>query len=403
MVEVKASTFKLAEAERSYCSQLAKMNNVLMDGVLVDMAQATDLIRAVSEEEIKEALFNIGDDRAPPPEGFSAHFFKRAWRIVGTDFCDAIREFFSSGDLKNHGCQTCFGPSRYDRSCPGCLCPGEGMVENIYLVQDLLNRYGWSRISPRCIMKIDLRKAYDTINWGFMKEVLTGLGFPSLFVGWLCSALQPLRILFLCQGLNITHLAFADDLFLFSRGDVPSVQLLLNKLESFGDCSEVRVSIQKSNLFAAGIPRDDIEIIKNISSFSEGRFPFRYLGLPVATTKLTIAQFHPFTDRIAGYINFWAGMNLSYAGRCEMIRSILQGVECFWLSSLPIPAGIRERPIRMCRNFLWGDLLVPVFLQSACRIFYCCFCCYWFHLLSVVAVISKAGIEFAEAGLVLIS
>ncbi|GFZ11471.1 hypothetical protein Acr_22g0008690 [Actinidia rufa] len=104
----------------------------------------------------------------------------------------------------------------------------------------------------------------------------------------------------------------------------------------------------------AGISRDDLEAIKSISGISEGRFPFRYLGLPVASTKLTIAQFHPFTDRIAGYLNAWAGMKLSYAGRCELIRSILQGVECFWLASLYIPAGIRDRLIRMCRNFLWG-------------------------------------------------
>ena len=38
-----------------------------------------------------------------------------------------------------------------------------------------------------------------------------------------------------CQGLNITHLAFADDLILFSRGDVASVQLMLDKLGSFGE------------------------------------------------------------------------------------------------------------------------------------------------------------------------
>ena len=157
-----------------------------------------------------------------------------------------------------------------------------------------------------------------------------------------------------CQGLNITHLAFADDLMLFSRGDVESVQVLMNKMRRFGDCSGLRVSMEKSNLYAAGISRDDLEAIKSISGFSEGRFPFRYLGLPVASTKLTIAQFHPFTDRIAGYLNAWAGMKLSYAGRCELIRSILQGVECFWLASLYIPAGIRDRLIRMCRNFLWG-------------------------------------------------
>ncbi|GFY93058.1 hypothetical protein Acr_08g0014540 [Actinidia rufa] len=141
---------------------------------------------------------------------------------------------------------------------------------------------------------------------------------------------------------------------LFSRGDVESVQLLMNKMRRFGDCSGLRVSMEKSNLYAAGISRDDLEAIKFISGFSEGRFPFRYLGLPVASTKLTIAQFHPFTDRIAGYLNAWAGMKLSYAGRCELIRSILQGVECFWLASLYIPAGIRDRLIRMCRNFLWG-------------------------------------------------
>ena len=83
-----------------------------------------------------------------------------------------------------------------------------------------------------------------------------------------------------CQGLNITHLVLADDLILFSREAVTSVQLLLNKLWSFGDYSGLRVSMQKSNLFAAGIPRDDLETIKSLSGFSDGRFPFRYLGFP---------------------------------------------------------------------------------------------------------------------------
>ena len=85
------------------------------------------------------------------------------------------------------------------------------------------------------------------------------------------------------------HLTFADDLILFSRGDVTSVQVLLNKLGNFGDYYVLKVSLQKSNFFAVGIARDDLEIFKNNSSFSEGIFPFRYLGLPNAATKLTIA------------------------------------------------------------------------------------------------------------------
>ena len=164
LVELKSSALKLAEAERSFCSQLTKMkflkesdkgskffhdliksnksksqivsltlsvgsrttslqpvskaflnfykgllgssspcsqldNPILLDGEQVSGAQASDLIRAVSDEDIKSALFSIGDDKSPGLDGFSAYFFKRAWSTVGSDFCEAIREFFSSGQL----------------------------------------------------------------------------------------------------------------------------------------------------------------------------------------------------------------------------------------------------------------------------------------------------------------
>ena len=49
-----------------------------------------------------------------------------------------------------------------------------------------------------------------------------------------------------------------------------------------------------------------------------------------------------------------AGATLSYAGRCELIKSVLQGVECFWLSILPFPKGVKDKVISLCRNFLWG-------------------------------------------------
>ncbi|GFY91496.1 hypothetical protein Acr_07g0016920 [Actinidia rufa] len=481
MMKAKQTAFKLAEAERSFCSQqLAKMKypkdsdkgskyfhdliksnrnksqivsislsdgsrstsqqqvnesfiefyknllgsssdcsaidiSILMNGKLVDDGQATELMRAITDKEIKESLFSIGDDKAPGPDGYSAHFFKRAWNIVGTEFCEAVKEFFSSGQIlkqMNHSMialvpKSC-NASKVEEFRPIACCnvsykviskilagrlsvilpnlidsaqaafvQGRSMVENIYLVQELLFRYGWSMISPRCIMKIDLRKAFDTINWAFVKEVLMGLGFPNLFVGWIMQCIsttsysisingsmhgffkgyQGIRqgdpispFLFVlcleylsrslnqlkdnqdfnfhprCKDLNITHLAFADDLILFSRGDVDS--------ESQGK------TLRVSSLYQVLL--------------WQGRLPFRYLGLPVSSTKLTIAQFQPFTDRISGHLNTWTSLKLSYAGRCELISSVLQGVECFWLASLPIPTGIRERLIRMCRNFLWG-------------------------------------------------
>ncbi|GFZ09863.1 hypothetical protein Acr_21g0004620 [Actinidia rufa] len=50
---------------------------------------------------------------------------------------------------------------------------------------------------------------------------------------------------------------------------------MLNKLRTFGDCSGLKISMQKSNLFVAGISREDLESIKSVLGFTVGRLPFR--------------------------------------------------------------------------------------------------------------------------------
>ncbi|GFY83790.1 hypothetical protein Acr_03g0005640 [Actinidia rufa] len=100
------------------------------------------------------------------------------------------------------------------------------------------------------------------------------------------------------------------------------------------------------------INSSDMEAIKDITKFSQGSFPFRYLGIPVADSRLRISQYSPLIDKITNYISAWAGANLSYAGRTELVKLVLQGVECFWLSILPILAGVKAKIVQLCRNFL---------------------------------------------------
>ncbi|GJT55892.1 hypothetical protein Tco_0990946 [Tanacetum coccineum] len=59
--------------------------------------EATDMIREVTDKEIKNALFDIGDNKAPGPDSYSSIFFKKAWGIIGKDVCDAVKEFFLLG------------------------------------------------------------------------------------------------------------------------------------------------------------------------------------------------------------------------------------------------------------------------------------------------------------------
>ena len=59
---------------------------------------------------------------------------------------------------------------------------GRKMATNIFLVQELLREYGRKRTSPKCLMKIDFRKAFDSVQWGFLQSLLGTLGFPPKFV-----------------------------------------------------------------------------------------------------------------------------------------------------------------------------------------------------------------------------
>lgn len=46
-----------------------------------------------------QTIFDIGQEKALGPGGYSSCFFKKSWNIVGYDVCQAIKELFQSGCL----------------------------------------------------------------------------------------------------------------------------------------------------------------------------------------------------------------------------------------------------------------------------------------------------------------
>ncbi|GKD35365.1 hypothetical protein Tco_1250874 [Tanacetum coccineum] len=60
---------------------------------------ASDMVRNVTAQEVKEALFSMGNDKSPGPDGYTAAFFKEAWDVVANDVTNAICEFFRNGTL----------------------------------------------------------------------------------------------------------------------------------------------------------------------------------------------------------------------------------------------------------------------------------------------------------------
>ncbi|GJU00790.1 putative reverse transcriptase domain, reverse transcriptase zinc-binding domain protein, partial [Tanacetum coccineum] len=115
--------------------------------------------------------------------------------------------------------------------------------------------------------KVDIQKAYDMVDWDFLREVLVGFGFivdkRGLRQGdplspYLFTLVMEILTLMLhrrvrdtslytyhryCSILKLINLFFADDLFLFAHGDVGFVSIIKDALEEFKDASGLILSL----------------------------------------------------------------------------------------------------------------------------------------------------------------
>nr|GEU30806.1 hypothetical protein [Tanacetum cinerariifolium] len=173
--------------------------------------------------EVKEVLFSIGDDKSPGPDGYTVAFFKDAWDVVANNVTNAICEFFRNGTLLkelNHTiialiskvksptrvndyrpiscCNLLFKciskiiANRIKHSLKSLIRPnqsafilGRTSTDNILLTQELMYNYHLDRGTPRFAFKVDIQKAYDTVDWDFLRVILHGFGFHDRMISWI--------------------------------------------------------------------------------------------------------------------------------------------------------------------------------------------------------------------------
>ncbi|GKV22537.1 hypothetical protein SLEP1_g32399 [Rubroshorea leprosula] len=61
----------------------------------------------------------------------------------------------------------------------------------------------------------------------------------------------------------------------------------------------------------------------------------------------------PIIDKIHQRIGSWATKFLSYAGRVQLVNSVLFHIQVFWSGALLIPKKVLKLIDAACRNFIW--------------------------------------------------
>ncbi|KAL9178235.1 hypothetical protein ABFS82_01G112800 [Erythranthe guttata] len=75
----------------------------------------------------------------------------------------------------------------------------------------------------------------------------------------------------------------------------------------------------------------------------------------------------PLLDKIEQAIGAWTRQTLSYAGRLEILKTVVQGTCCYWLSIFSIPHAVIDRIETICKTFLWGAAAPKVTWPKLCK------------------------------------
>lgn len=135
-----------------------------------------------------------------------------------------------------------------------------------------------------------------------------------------------------CHQHGISNLCFADDFILFFHDDYDYVKVIHDSLDEFKKCSGLVPSMQKSMAFFANVSVRMKARHMQLLPFEEGSLPVRYLGVPLVSSRLLHQDCKVLIDRVKNKLNDWKNKSLSFAGRVQLIISVLSAMHIYWSS-----------------------------------------------------------------------
>ncbi|GJV27431.1 RNA-directed DNA polymerase, eukaryota, reverse transcriptase zinc-binding domain protein [Tanacetum coccineum] len=260
----------------------------------VSHEEANRMIRGISNVEIKNAMFEIEDSKAPGE--------------VNATLISLVPKI-----------QT---PNK------SAFIVGRHITDNILLAHELFKGYNRKQRVKKVSFKIDLQKAYDTINWDFLRSVLLKFGFPVKMVEWImmcvCSTKFSISINGDREGYFKGGRGLRQGILFFCHGDIQSVSAIKCTLEEFSKYSGLKANMGKSNVFFSGMNDVEQQVILDLIPFAVGRLRVKYLGVPLITKKITKADCKPMIEKVKNRI-YWASVFLLPKNVIDEINKVLKG------------------------------------------------------------------------------
>ena len=90
-----------------------------------------------------------------------------------------------------------------------------------------------------------------------------------------------------------------------------------------------------------------------VNTCQSGKYPFRYLGIPMHFRKLSNADWRIIEEKFEKKLSSWKGKHMSVGGRLVLINSVLTSLTMFMLSFFEVPKGVLEKLDYYRSRFFW--------------------------------------------------
>ncbi|KAL0283735.1 UNVERIFIED_CONTAM: hypothetical protein Sangu_2869800 [Sesamum angustifolium] len=204
--------------------------------------------------------------------------------------------------------------------------------DNILMAQEIIHHFDLRYKNNNLVIKLDMSKAYDRVDWNFLLLIMEKMGFPSRFLSLIKHAIQDCWFTVLVNGemagfskssqglrqgdpisptlfiiaaeafskgidhlfignpnmhfqtkceVKISHLSYADDVIIFTNCKEAGLIRLMNFLRKFEEQSGQQINQVKSAFILGRKANLITNRIKNITGFSMKALPITYLGAPL--------------------------------------------------------------------------------------------------------------------------
>ncbi|RVW26396.1 Transposon TX1 uncharacterized 149 kDa protein [Vitis vinifera] len=380
---------------------------------------ASSLEVVFSEEEIYAALSSCCGDKALGSDGFTMAFWLCCWDVVKSEILELFREFHLHGTFQRSLNSTFLllipkkeGAEDLRDFRPISLVgtsfrPWEKILDAVLIANEALD----SRLKdnvPGLLLKLDIEKTFDHVNWNFLIDVMSRMGFGHKWINWMkwcwstatfsilingCPTgffrssrglrqgdpLSPYLFLFAMEalsqllsrarnegffsgfkvggrgreGLIVSHLLFADDTLIFYDADAVQLQYLSWTFMWFEAISGLKVNLSKSEAIPVG-ECPPMESLVSILGCKIGCLPTSYLGLPLGAPYKSTSAWDAVEERFRKRLSLWKRQYLSKGGRLTLLKSTLSSLPTYFLSLFVIPKRVCARLEKIQRDFLWG-------------------------------------------------